>query len=125
MIIDDASVIAEVRSAFDSYEAALMANDVATLDRLFWRDPRTIRYGVAETLYGHDAISAFRKARTGDIQRTLERVAITAFGPDTAIAFCEYRMTSTGTLGRQSQTWVRMPEGWRIVAAHVSRLPQD
>lgn len=124
MVIDDATVVEEVRAAFDAYEAALMANDVAALDAAFWPDPRTMRFGPAEALYGHEAIRAFRRDRdTGDVRRVLERVTITAFGLDCAVAFAEYRRVGSGRRGKQSQTWIRFPEGWRIVAAHVSLAP--
>ena len=122
--IDDAQVRAEVQAAFDAYEAALVANDVTTLDELFWRDPRAVRFGPDGAAYGHAAIAAFRAGRTvGDLARTLERVTITSFGPDVAVALAEYRRTGSGRRGRQSQTWVRFAAGWRIVAAHVSLEP--
>jgi uncharacterized protein (TIGR02246 family) len=122
--IDDAGVRAEVRVAFDTYEAALMANDVEALNHLFWRDPRTVRFGPGDARYGHDAIATFRAGRdTTDLARTLERVHITTFGNDLAVAFAEYRRTGSGRRGRQSQTWVRFADGWRIVAAHVSLEP--
>lgn len=122
--IDDAGVRAEVRAAFEAYEAALMANDVAALNDLFWRDERTVRFGPGDARYGHEAIAAFRSGRdTTDLARTLERVHITTFGPDCAVAFAEYRRTGSGRRGQQSQTWVRFAAGWRIVAAHVSLEP--
>ncbi|MEO1089177.1 MAG: oxalurate catabolism protein HpxZ [Pseudomonadota bacterium] len=124
MNTDEATVVAEVRAAFDAYEAALVGNDVATLDGLFWNDPRTTRFGVEEALYGHAAIAAFRRERAvGDIDREVTRVAITAFGRDAAIAFSEYRRKGSGRMGKQSQTWIRMADGWRIVGAHVSLQP--
>lgn len=114
-------VVAEVTAAFDRYEAALMSNDVETLNSLFWRDPRTVRFGADGPAYGHAEIAAFRRGRdVTDLTRTLERVVITSFGGDFATALCAYRRTATGRVGWQSQSWVRMPEGWRIVAAHVS-----
>lgn len=115
-------VAAEVRAAFDRYEAALVANDVEVLDELFWVSERTLRYGPGETLYGFDAIASFRAARSPvGLSRTLTHVVITTFGRDFATANAEFvRMDRRG---RQSQTWVRMPEGWRVVAAHVSVLP--
>jgi len=122
--IDDAAVRAEVRAAFDAYEAALMANDVDALNDFFWRDPRTVRFGPGDARYGHDAIAAFRSGRdTSDLARRLERVHVTAFGEDCAVAFAEYRRTASGRRGQQSQTWVRFADGWRIVAAHVSLEP--
>ena len=113
-------VVAEVSAAFARYEAALVSNDVATLDELFWDSPHTIRYGIGEVLYGVDEIRAFRAARpAAGLARTLERTVITTFGRDAATASTLFRR-APGKLGRQMQSWVRMPEGWRIVAAHVS-----
>jgi hypothetical protein len=123
MIIDDPETLAEVTSAFEAYERALMANDVGTLDSLFWASPQALRYGVAECLYGHEAILAFRKARPGGSpQRQLTRTVITTFGKDFAVANAEFRRIGATRSGRQSQTWVRFREGWRIVAAHVSLI---
>lgn len=123
MEIDIPEVVAEVRAAFERYERALLANDAPVLIELFWNDPRTLRYGLGENLLGHDAIAAFRRARPGrDRRRALLRTVITTYGRDVATANTEFRREATGRLGRQSQTWVRMPEGWRIVAAHVSWL---
>ncbi|RJF80854.1 oxalurate catabolism protein HpxZ [Azospirillum cavernae] len=117
-------VVAEVTEAFEAYEAALMSNDVATLDALFWRDPRTVRFGADGPAYGFDAIAAFRRDRdVAGLARVLERVVITSFGENFATALCAYRRTATGRVGWQSQSWVRMAEGWRIVAAHVSLGP--
>lgn len=117
-------VAAEVEAAFRRYEAALMANDIDTLNELFWRSAETVRYGAVEALHGYDAIVGFRRSRdVTDIARELVDTRITTFGRDTATAFTEYRRTGSGRRGRQSQTWIRMPEGWRIVAAHVSLLP--
>lgn len=121
MEIDSPDVVAEVKSAFERYERAINANDVTTLNELFWNSPRTVRYGTGEQLYGHEAIAGFRAARdASDVKRELLRVAITAFGRDLATASCEYRRLGSGREGRQMQTWVRFAEGWRIVAAHVS-----
>jgi ketosteroid isomerase-like protein len=114
----------EVTAAFERYERALNANDVATLNELFLDAPQTIRYGVAEQLYGHAEIAAFRGARPNiDITRTLLRVEITAWSPDFATANCEYRRNASGRHGRQSQTWMRTPAGWRVISAHVSLSP--
>jgi hypothetical protein len=115
-------VLAEVTAAFARYEAALIGNDVAVLDELFWSGPHTIRYGLAENLYGPAEIAAFRAGRSPvGLKRTLSRTQITSYGPDMAIAATLFhRETSPGKIGRQMQTWVRMPEGWRVVAAHVS-----
>jgi hypothetical protein len=114
-------VLAEVAAAFGRYERALVTNDVPVLDELFWDDPRTLRYGPREMLYGHAEISAFRKARPAvGLERTLTRTVITSFGRDLATANVEFVRVGSTRTGRQSQTWVRMAEGWRIVAAHVS-----
>ncbi len=126
MVIDDPEVLAEVRAAFAAYEEALVGNDVATLDALFWRDERVVRYGGAENLYGHAAIAAFRAARPASgLGRSLEATVITAFGADLATCSTLFRRASApGQVGRQMQTWVRMAEGWRVVAAHVSLIPE-
>lgn len=121
MEINRPEVVAEVAAAFQRYEAALNANDVATLDELFWKHPLTLRYGLHENLYGHDAIAGFRAAREPvDLRRELSCTIITTYGRDVATASTEFRKVDSGRDGRQMQTWVRMPEGWRIVAAHVS-----
>ena len=113
-------VVAEVAAAFTRYEAALVSNDVATLDALFWDSPHTIRYGVTEVLYGSAEIQAFRAGRpSAGLARSLERTVITTFGRDAATASTLFRR-APGKLGRQMQTWMRLPEGWRVVAAHVS-----
>lgn len=126
MQINKPEVVAVVRSTFDAYETALMANDTATLDALFWDHPAVIRYCVAEVLKGKEAISAFRRNRAlADLDRKLTDVVITTYGDDLATAFCEYRRTGSGRRGRQSQTWLRTPEGWRIAAAHVSLEPVE
>lgn len=119
--INRPDIRAEVEAAFTRYETALVSNDVAVLDALFWASPQTIRYGPAESLYGRDEILAFRKARpAAGLDRTLRRTVITTFGTDTATANTEFTRPGTDRVGRQSQTWVRLPEGWRIVSAHVS-----
>ena len=113
-------VVAEVTAAFARYEAALVSNDVAVLDELFWASPHTIRYGITEVLYGSAEIRAFRAGRpSAGLARTLERTVITTFGRDAATASTLFRR-APGRLGRQMQTWVRMADGWRVVAAHVS-----
>ncbi|HUZ31274.1 MAG TPA: oxalurate catabolism protein HpxZ [Xanthobacteraceae bacterium] len=125
MEIDLPEVVAEVRAAFDRYERALGANDVATLDTIFRNDPRTIRYGTGENLYGHAEIAAFRGARTPPGTRTLAKTVISTYGRDHAVASTLYRRPSApGKVGRQMQTWVRLPEGWRLVAAHVSLIDE-
>lgn len=122
--IDDPEVLGEVRAAFERYDRALAENDLAVLNDSFWVDERTLRYGVGENLYGHAAIAGFRGARTPEQlrerARRLENTVFTAFGRDFAVANTEYVLLRDGRRGRQSQTWVRMPEGWRVVAAHVS-----
>ncbi len=121
MQINIPDIVAEVTIALARYEQALMANDVAVLNELFWASPHTIRYGPGELLYGYDEISRYRGARpaTG-LERTVERQVVTTFGHDAATASVQF--TRGGRIGRQMQTWVRMPEGWRVVAAHVSML---
>ena len=113
-------VVAEVTAAFARYEAALNANDVSVLDELFRKAPYTLRYGIAEELYGHDQIAAFRGARIPPSPRAISNTVITTFGRDFATASTEFRREGQARLGRQQQSWVRFPEGWRIVAAHVS-----
>jgi hypothetical protein len=122
MDINIPEVVAEVTAAFRRYEAALVANDVAVLDELFWDSSLTLRYGIAENLHGYDEIKAYRAARPSvGLARELERTVITAYGRDMATANTLFRRG--GRLGRQSQTWARMPEGWRVVSAHVSMMP--
>lgn len=121
MQTDLPEVVAEIRAAFDAYEAALLANDVAALSGFFWCDPRASRLGPDGGLYGWEAIAGFRKGRdVSDVARDLLRVEIHAWGRDFGTATAEYRRRGSGRQGAQSQTWVRFPEGWRIVAAHVS-----
>jgi hypothetical protein len=124
MNIDMPDVVAEVTAAFRNYEEALINNDVATLDALFRDDPRTVRYGGNEVLYGYSEIKAFRAARSPvGLGRTLSKTVITTYGRDFAVASTLYqRPSAPGKLGRQMQTWVRFPEGWRVVAAHVSLI---
>ncbi len=126
MEIDRPEVVAEVAAAFDRYEKALVTNDVATLDELFRNDSRTIRYGGAEILYGYDEIAAFRAARSSaGLARTLSKTVISTYGRDCAVASTLfYRPTAPGKVGRQMQTWVRFPEGWRVAAAHVSVIDE-
>jgi hypothetical protein len=126
MEINLPDVKAEVEVAFASYEKALMANDAEALQALFWASPHTIRYGVGENLYGHAAIGAFRAARSPvGLARTTSRTVITTFGRDFATASTLFhRATIPGKVGRQMQTWARMPEGWRVVAASVSMIDE-
>ena len=116
-------VVAEVTTAFERYEVALVTNDVVVLDELFWNSPHTLRYGATENLYGYDAIREFRAGRpsTG-LARTLGRTVITTYGRDIATANTEFVRAGSDRTGRQSQTWLRTPDGWRVVAAHVSLL---
>jgi hypothetical protein len=124
MELNLSEVVAEVRAQFDRYERALTSNDIETLNELFWNSPYTIRYGIGEQLYGHREIAGFRAAREPvDLARELTRVVITAYGRDFATASCEYQRVASKRRGRQMQTWVRTPAGWRVVAAHVSLLP--
>ncbi len=122
--INHPATLAEVRAVFARYEVALTGNDLATLDELFWDSTLTLRYGAGENLYGIEAIRAFRQARNpAGLARTLHHTVITTFGDNCATANTEFqREGQPGTTGRQSQTWVRMSEGWRIVAAHVSLI---
>ena len=120
MEINLPEVVAEAAAAFARYEAALVSNDVATLDALFWDSPHTIRYGIAEVLYGSAEIHAFRAGRpSAGLARSLVRTVLPPFGRASAMASPLFRR-APGKLGRQMQTWVRLPEGWRVMAAHVS-----
>jgi hypothetical protein len=129
MQVDLPEVVAEVTAQFARYEKALVTNDVAVLDELFRDDPRTLRYGGGENLYGYAAIMAFRAGRPSvGLMRRTDRTVITTYGRDMAVASTLfYRDTAPGKVGRQMQTWVRFAEGWKIVAAHVSVIdePQD
>lgn len=121
--IDDPGVLSEVRDAFARYERALIAADHDELDRWFWDDPRVVRFGANELLYGAQAIAAWRRHMppVGD-DRTLRNTVITTFGPDHAVVATEFFRPDTGVLGRQSQTWARLADGWRIIHAHVSTV---
>ncbi len=122
MDIDLPEIKAEVEQAFARYEQALVTNDVDALQALFWNSPRTIRYGIGENLYGYEEIGAFRAARSPvGLARTTSKTVITTFGNDFATASTLFhRQTAPGKVGRQMQTWARTPDGWRVVAAHVS-----
>lgn len=118
-----APVLAEVTAACDRYETALVTNDVAVLDELFWNSPHTLRYGVTENLYGYEAIGAFRAGRPAQgLARAVLRRVITTHGQDFATCNLEFQRVGSDKTGRQSQTWMRTPQGWRVVAAHVSLL---
>lgn len=123
MIVNIPEVLAEVTEVFARYEDALVNNRIEELDDLFWNSTTTIRYGATENLIGYAAIQAFRAARpaTG-LARRLSNTVITTYGRDTATAMTEFHRDGSTRIGRQSQTWVRMPEGWRVVAAHVSLI---
>ncbi|WP_417672078.1 oxalurate catabolism protein HpxZ [Roseibium sp.] len=126
MNINIPAIKAEVEAAFAEYEAALVCNDVETLDRLFLNAPTTIRYGGGENLYGYDEIAAFRAGRaSADLARRLERTVVTTYGEDFATASTLfYRDSAPGKVGRQMQTWVRTDDGWRVAAAHVSVITE-
>ena len=127
MEINIPSVVAEVTAAFNRYEKALNTNDVGTLDELFWNSPHTLRYGVGEQLYGYDQIAAFRSGRDpgaggSAVKRELLKLWVGTYGHDFGTANCEFLRQGATRTGRQSHTWMRTSEGWRIVAAHVSLL---
>ena len=121
MLINLPHVLAEMEVAFARYEDALVNNKVDVLDELFWNSPHTLRYGIAENLYGFEAIQAFRASRPSQgLHRTCVNAVITTYGEDFATANTEFQRDGVARSGRQSQTWMRTPEGWRVVAAHVS-----
>ncbi|MGO2370341.1 MAG: oxalurate catabolism protein HpxZ [Serratia sp. (in: enterobacteria)] len=121
--IDRPAVLAEVNAAFYRYEQALISNDIDILDELFWHDGRTVRYGATENLYGIDQIRDFRLQRPSKgLDRVLENTVITTYGDDMAVASTEFRRPGSERIGRQMQTWAKLPCGWRIVAAHVSLM---
>jgi hypothetical protein len=123
MDINLPDVVAEVTAAFARYEAALVSNDVQVLDTLFWNSPHTLRYGASENLYGYDEIRAFRAQRSPQgLARQVLRTAITTYGQDFATTNLEFQRDGSTHVGRQSQTWMRTPQGWRVVAAHVSLM---
>jgi hypothetical protein len=122
--INNPEVVAEVTEAFQRYERALVTNDVAVLDTLFWNSPTTLRFGIAENLYGYDAIAAFRNGRpTMDLTRRLMNTVISSYGRDMATANTEFQREGSTLTGRQSHVWLRTEQGWRIAAAHVSLMP--
>lgn len=123
MTLNDPRTLAELEALGARYERALMSNDVEALDGMFWQSPDVVRLGVGENLYGIDEIAAFRAARPGGSpQRIVLKSHISAFGSDFGIVNLEFQRTGGGPIGRQSQTWVRFPGGWRIVSAHVSLM---
>ena len=121
MKINDPKVVAEVSVTFQRYQDAIIENDIAVLNELFWDDALTLRYGTGENLYGHKEIAGYRSARNpAGLARVETKRVVTTYGQDYATTNIEF--TRQGRVGRQSQAWVRMPEGWRIVAAHVSYM---
>jgi hypothetical protein len=120
MQINTPNVLAEVKAVFERYEQAVIHNDVAVLDELFWNNPLTLRYGIAENLYGFHSIQSFRASRSKGVERTLNNTVITTYGDDFATANTEFQSAGNPRNGRQSQTWIRTADGWRIVSAHVS-----
>ena len=127
MIVDDSQTKAEVEAQFAAYERALVSNDVAALDRFFLASDAAIRYGATENVYGYEAIKAFRGARSAaGLARRLDKTRIVTYGRDCAVAATLFRRDSApGKIGRQTQTWIRFPEGWRIVAAHISVIDES
>jgi len=124
MEINIPEVVAEVTAAFERYEKALNVNDTQVLDATFWNDPRVVRYSITDNAYGFEAIHASRLARPKtDMRRTISNTVVTTFGRDLATANTEFERVESGRRGRQSQTWARIPEGWRVVSAHVSFMP--
>jgi hypothetical protein len=126
MKINDPEIIAELSALYPLYETALVTNDVDALIGMFWASPHVVRFGATESLYGIEEIEAFRKGRSpANLARTVERLQIVTFGPDFASITLEFSREKDGVVsrGRQSHVWARLPEGWRIVAAHVSTLP--
>ena len=120
MTINDPDLLAEVTAAFNEYERALMEDDIAAMDKLFHEAETTNRYGVGEVLYGIEEIRAFRKGRGGSPQRKLGRVSIVTYGDAFATADAEFFREGSERRGRQTQSWVRFPDGWKVVSAHVS-----
>jgi hypothetical protein len=126
MRINDLEVVAELRALYPQYETALVTNDAETLTRMFWASPYAMRFGATENLYGSDEIQAFRRSRSPvNLARTVRRLDVVTFGRDFGCITLEFEKEINGNIvsGRQSQVWVRFPEGWRIVSAHVSVLP--
>ncbi len=122
MQVNDPAVVAEVRAVFDRYEAALMANDTAALDAIFWADPRTVRFGITEIGFGHDEIKAFRASVVSYAKRVQRRVEITTYGRDFACTHLIYERVNSGAIGRETKIMARLPDGWHVVSAHVSLL---
>lgn len=126
MVINDAATVAELQTLYPKYEHALVTNDVETLTAMFWASPHVMRFGVTENLYGIEELEVFRKTRPAtNLARKVLQLDVVTFGHDFGSVTLEFERETNGknTRGRQSQTWVRLPEGWRIVSAHVSLLP--
>jgi hypothetical protein len=126
MRVNDPETMGELQALYPEYEKALVTNDVDTLTRMFWASPHAMRFGAGENLYGIEEIESFRKGRSpANLARTIRRLDVVTFGKDYGSVTLEFERTANGktTSGRQSQVWVRLPEGWRIVAAHVSIIP--
>lgn len=123
MEINHPQTLAEVTREFNRYQQAILDNEVTVLNELFWNHALTLRYGIGENLYGHAAIAAYRGTRDAtSVARVVGKTIVTSYGRDAATTNCEF--VRGGRRGRQSQSWIRMPEGWRIVAAHVSYLQE-
>jgi hypothetical protein len=126
MLINDPQTVAELTAIYPEYETALVTNDIETMQRLFWASPHVVRFGATENLHGIDQIEAFRNNRSPvNLARRITRLDVTTFGNDFGCIHLEFEREKEGKVirGRQSQTWVRLAEGWRVVAAHVSMLP--
>lgn len=126
MVINDPAVVREILALHQEYEAALVGNDIAKLTELFWDSSQALRFGVGESLYGAAEIDAFRKARPAiNLEREVFNLGIVTFGSSHATVTIEFKRMASGILrhGRQSQVWVKFPEGWKIVSAHVSFTP--
>ncbi|MBD2073756.1 oxalurate catabolism protein HpxZ [Phormidium sp. FACHB-592] len=124
--INDPAIVTELTALYLTYEKALVENDLATLDNLFWDSPDVLRFGVTENLYGMEAIKAFRQGRsTKNLERDISNLKVVTFDADTAIVTLEFQRLNNNVLraGRQSQVWRKLPQGWKIVSAHVSLLP--
>lgn len=122
-VVNDPIVLAAFEAVFNEYEQALVTNDVATLDRLFWDCPHTVRYGAAENLYGYAAIQSYRSGRPAhNLDRTVIRKSLVTIGADYAVANIEFTRANDARIGRQSQAWVQFADGWRVIAAHVSLM---
>jgi 1-carboxybiuret hydrolase subunit AtzH-like protein len=124
MELDRPETVAAARALLDHYERALMANQTEALDEIFWADPRTVRFGITENLFGHEAIRAFRASIRAYAPRVQKRVELTAFGEDMAVTNLVYERVGTGLIGRETKIMARLPAGWRVVSAHVSLLAE-